>query len=172
MWLPLSLGKWWMNGFRWDIYHLVMTNSVLLNMVIEIVTFSSENGDSSFRYVNIYQRPNPGKLIGNSDFTAGLRDTFRQTKVASIPPWFVKYVTAFCFVVSVHVKSQVAWSGPDRRTSLTIFDWFTSNWWQSHFWSFGHNFPLPADYTILSNPTDSWASDFPKLKSSRGPGVS
>ena len=40
-------------------YPLVMTNSLLLKMVIEIVDVPTQNGGSFHSYVNVYQRVLP-----------------------------------------------------------------------------------------------------------------
>ena len=42
-------------GFN-GIYPLVMTNSLLLKITIDIVDFPIENGGSFHSYVNVYQR--------------------------------------------------------------------------------------------------------------------
>ena len=39
-----------------DCYSLVMTNSLLLKMAIEIVDLPIKNGDSPYSYVTVYQR--------------------------------------------------------------------------------------------------------------------
>ena len=58
--------KWWFNGglmgFNQQngdfngMYPLVMTNSLLLKMAIEIVDFPNKHGGSFHSYVKVYQR--------------------------------------------------------------------------------------------------------------------
>ena len=45
-------------GLKMKMYPLVMTNSLLLKMAIEIVDFHIKNGGSFHSYVNVYQRVN------------------------------------------------------------------------------------------------------------------
>ena len=53
-------GTWWNSGQTHVMYYpLVMTNSLLLKMVIEIVDFPTQNGGSFHSYVNVYQRVLP-----------------------------------------------------------------------------------------------------------------
>ena len=44
------------NGDFNGMYPLVMTNSLLLKMAIEIVDFPNKHGGSFHSYVNVYQR--------------------------------------------------------------------------------------------------------------------
>ena len=51
-------------------YPLVMTNSLLLKMVIEIVDFPTQNGGSFHSYVNVYQRVLPLGVKKNTERTS------------------------------------------------------------------------------------------------------
>ena len=68
------------NGISWDlmgfngVYPLVMTNSLLLKMAIEIVDFPMKNGGSFHSYVNVYQRVNSGMFTTVFNWWFGFRN--------------------------------------------------------------------------------------------------